>query len=389
MKTAKRMDSIPPYLFAELDKKKAEAIAKGVDVINLGIGDPDMPTPSHIVESLQKHVENPETHNYPPYDGTKEFRKAVAEFYLKRFNTELNPETEVLSLIGSKEGLAHVHLAFTDPGDYVLVPDPAYPVYKVTSNFVGGIPYTMPLLQENDFLPDLTKIPSDVADKAKLMFLNYPNNPTGAIATVDFFNEVVQFAKKHDILVCHDLAYSEMAYDNYKAPSFLEAKGGKEVCIEFNSLSKTYNMTGWRIGMAVGNEYAVQALGRIKNNIDSGVFKAIQNASIDALLGSQENIAKMNDIYKGRRDIVTEGLNKLGWNLKPLKATFYMWIPTPKGYSSTEFSALLLEKAGIIVPPGIGYGEYGEGYIRIALTAPESRIREALKRLEDNNIRFN
>lgn len=389
MKTAKRMDLIPPYLFAELDKKKAAAIAKGVDVINLGIGDPDMPTPTHIVESLQKHVENPETHNYPPYDGTKEFRKAVAEFYLKRFNTELNPETEVLSLIGSKEGLAHIHLAFTDPGDYVLVPDPAYPVYKVTSNFVGGIPYTMPLLQENDFLPDLTKIPSDVADKAKLMFLNYPNNPTGAIATVDFFNEVVQFAKKHDILICHDLAYSEMAYDNYKAPSFLEAKGGKDVCIEFNSLSKTYNMTGWRIGMAVGNAYAVQALGRIKNNIDSGVFKAIQNAGIDALLGAQDNIAKMNDIYKGRRDIVTEGLNKLGWNLKPLKATFYIWIPTPKGYSSTEFSALLLEKAGIIVPPGIGYGEYGEGYIRIALTAPESRIREALKRLEDNNIRFN
>lgn len=389
MKTAKRMDLIPPYLFAELDKKKAAAIAKGVDVINLGIGDPDMPTPTHIVESLQKHVENPQTHNYPPYDGTKEFRQAVADFYLKRFNTELNPETEVLSLIGSKEGLAHVHLAFTDPGDYVLVPDPAYPVYKVTSNFVGGIPYTMPLLQENDFLPDLTKIPSDIADKSKLMFLNYPNNPTGAIATVDFFNEVVQFAKKHDILVCHDLAYSEMAYDNYKAPSFLEAKGGKDVCIEFNSLSKTYNMTGWRIGMAVGNEYAVQALGRIKNNIDSGVFKAIQNASIDALLGSQENIAKMNDIYKSRRDIITEGLNKLGWNLKPLKATFYMWIPTPKGYSSTEFSALLLEKAGIIVPPGVGYGEYGEGYIRIALTAPESRIKEALKRLEDNNIRFN
>lgn len=388
MKTAKRMDLIPPYLFAELDKKKAEAIAKGVDVINLGIGDPDMPTPAHIVSSLQKHVENPETHNYPPYDGTKEFRKAVADFYLKRFNTELNPETEVLSLIGSKEGLAHIHLAFTDPNDYVLVPDPAYPVYKVTSNFVGGIPYTMPLLQENDFLPDLTKIPSDVADKSKLMFLNYPNNPTGAIATVDFFNEVVQFAKKHDILVCHDLAYSEMAYDNYKAPSFLEAKGGKDVCIEFNSLSKTYNMTGWRIGMAVGNAYAVQALGRIKNNIDSGVFKAIQNASIDALLGSQDNIAKMNEIYKGRRDIVTAGLKKLGWDLKPLKATFYMWIPIPKGYTSTEFSALLLEKAGIIVPPGVGYGEYGEGYIRIALTAPENRLKEALKRLEDNNIRF-
>jgi len=388
MKTAKRMDLIPPYLFAELDKKKADAISRGVDVINLGIGDPDMPTPAHIINSMKNHVENPETHNYPPYDGTKDFRQAVATFYNKRFGVELNPEKEVISLIGSKEGLAHIHLAFTDPGDYVLVPDPAYPVYKVTSHFVDANPYSMPLLAENGFLPDLTKIPSDIANKSNLMFLNYPNNPTGAIATVDFFDEVVQFAKKHDILVCHDLAYSEMAYDGYKAPSFLQAKGSKDVCIEFNSLSKTYNMTGWRIGMAVGNEYAVQALGRIKNNIDSGVFKAIQGASIDALLGPQDHIDTMNDIYKNRRDIVTEGLNKLGWNLKPLKATFYMWIPTPKGFSSTEFSAFLLEKAGIIVPPGIGYGEYGEGYIRIALTAPEERIKLAIRRMEENNIVF-
>ena len=388
MKTAKRMDLIPPYLFAELDKKKAQALAKGVDVINLGIGDPDMPTPEHIVSSMQKYVAEPETHNYPPYEGTKNFREAVAKFYEKRFNVQLDPEKEVLSLIGSKEGLAHIHLAFTDPGDYSLVPDPAYPVYKVTTHFAGGIPYTMPLLEENGFLPDFNKIPNEVADKSKLMFLNYPNNPTGAIATLEFFEEAVHFAKKHDILVCHDLAYSEMAYDNYKAPSFLEVKGAKDVCIEFNSLSKTYNMTGWRLGMAVGNEMAVQALGRLKNNIDSGVFKAIQYAGIEALLGSQENITTMNSIYEKRRDIVTEGLNKLGWNLKPIKATFYMWVPTPKGYNATEFSALLLEKAGIIVPPGIGYGEYGEGYFRIALTAPEDRLREAIKRLEDNNIRF-
>lgn len=388
MKTAQRMDLIPPYLFAELDKKKADAISKGVDVINMGIGDPDMPTPNHIIESMKTAVENPETHNYPPYEGTKSFRNAVAQFYAKRFGVELDADKEVVSLIGSKEGLAHIHLAFTDPGDYTLVPDPAYPVYKVASYFAGGVPYTMPLLAENNFLPDLSKIPDEVAQRTKLMFINYPNNPTGAIATLEFFEEVVHYAKKHDILVCHDLAYSEMAYDNYKAPSFLQVKGSKDVCIEFNSLSKTYNMTGWRIGMAVGNEYAVQALGRLKNNIDSGVFKAVQNASIDALLGPQDNIDTMNDIYKKRRDIMTEGLNKLGWNLDPIKATFYMWVPIPKGYTSAEFSALLLEKAGIIVPPGNGYGEYGEGYFRIALTAPEDRIREALKRMEENNIRF-
>ncbi|MFN4151591.1 MAG: aminotransferase class I/II-fold pyridoxal phosphate-dependent enzyme, partial [Candidatus Sericytochromatia bacterium] len=256
------------------------------------------------------------------------------------------------------------------------------------SYFAGGIPYTMPLLAENNFLPDLTKIPEDIAQKSKMMFLNYPNNPTGAIAPLEFFEEVVQYAKKYDILVCHDLAYSEMAYDSYKAPSFLQVKGSKDVCIEFNSLSKTYNMTGWRIGMAVGNEYAVQALGRLKNNIDSGVFKAVQNAAIDALLGPQDNIDTMNDIYKKRRDIMTEGLNKLGWDLNPIKATFYMWVPVPKGYTSAEFSTLLLEKAGIIVPPGNGYGEYGEGYFRIALSTPEDRIREALKRMEEHNIRF-
>lgn len=388
MKTAKRMDLIPPYLFAELDKKKSLALAKGIDVINMGIGDPDMPTPTHIIERMQKEVANPETHNYPPYEGTKNFREAVATFYKSRFNVDLDPEKEVLSLIGSKEGLAHIHLAYVDPGDYNLVPDPAYPVYKVTTNFAGGIPYIMPLLEENNYLPDLDKIPEDIAHKSKLMFLNYPNNPTGAIANLEFFEKAVYYAKKYDILICHDLAYSEMAYDNYKASSFLEVPGSKDVCIEFNSLSKTYNMTGWRLGMAVGNAEAVQALGRLKNNIDSGVFKAIQYAGIEALLGTQENIAKMNSIYEKRRDLMTAGLNKLGWDIKPIKATFYMWVPVPQGYNSTEFSALLLEKAGIIVPPGVGYGEYGEGYFRIALTAPEDRIKEAIKRMEENDIRF-
>lgn len=388
MKTAKRMDLIPPYLFAELDRKKAEAVEKGVDVINMGIGDPDMPTPDHIIKAMQKFTADPETHNYPPYEGTKNFKEAVAKFYKSRFNVDLDPDKEVLALIGSKEGLAHIHLAYVDPGDYNLVPDPAYPVYKVATNFAGGIPYIMPLLEENNYLPDLNKIPTDIADKSKLMFLNYPNNPTGAVATLEFFEEVVHFAKKHEILVCHDLAYSEMAYDNYKAPSFLEVKGGKDVCIEFNSLSKTYNMTGWRIGMAVGNADAVQALGRLKNNIDSGVFKAVQYAAIEALLGSQENVQKMNDIYEKRRDIMHAGLTELGWNIPKVKATFYMWIPVPQGYSSTEFSSIMLEKAGIIVPPGIGYGDYGDKYFRIALTASEERIKEAIKRMKENNIVF-
>ncbi|MBC7473649.1 MAG: LL-diaminopimelate aminotransferase [Candidatus Sericytochromatia bacterium] len=388
MKTSKRMDLIPPYLFAELDKKKALALAKGVDVINLGIGDPDMPTPDHIIKVMQKAVANPETHNYPPYEGTKSFREAVATFYKNRFNVELDPEKEVLSLIGSKEGLAHVHLAYVDPGDYVLVPDPAYPVYKVATCFADGKNFIMPLLEENNFLPDLSKIPDEVANKSKLMFLNYPNNPTGAVATLEFFEEAVHYAKKHDILICHDLAYSEMAYDNYKAPSFLEVPNSKDVCIEFNSLSKTYNMTGWRIGMAVGNAEAVQTLGRLKNNIDSGVFKAVQYAGIEALLGSQDNISKMNELYKKRRDIMTNGLNKLGWDIKPIQATFYMWIPVPEGSNSKDFSTLLLETCGIIVPPGIGYGEYGDKYFRIALTAPEERIRLALQRMEENNIKF-
>ncbi|RYX99963.1 LL-diaminopimelate aminotransferase [bacterium] len=388
MRTAKRMDLIPPYLFAELDKKKAIAVSKGVDVINMGIGDPDMPTPDHIIGAMQKAVADPETHNYPPYEGTKNFREAVAKFYKTRFNVDLDPEKEIVSLIGSKEGLAHIHLAYTDPGDYSLVPDPAYPVYKVTTHFAGGTPYIMPLLEENDYFPDFEKIPAEVADKSKLMFLNYPNNPTGAIANLESFEKAVHFAKKHDILICHDLAYSEMAYDNYKAPSFLEVPGSKDVCIEFNSLSKTYNMTGWRLGMAVGNAAAVEALGRLKNNIDSGVFKAVQYAGIEALLGSQENVEKMNSIYEKRRDLMTDGLNKLGWNLKPIKATFYIWAPVPEGYNSTEFSALLLEKAGIIVPPGVGYGDYGDKYFRIALTTSEERIKEALKRMEEHNIRF-
>ena len=382
MKIAQRIQTIPPYLFAEIDKKKEEAIKRGIDIINLGIGDPDQPTPNNIIEKLRESVKDPNTHNYPPYQGTAEFRQAIASWYKNRFGVNLDPEQEVMALIGSKEGIAHIFLAFIDPGDFSLIPDPGYPVYKTATLFANGFPYIMPLLEENNFLPDLEEIDEEVAQRAKLMFINYPNNPTAAVANKDFFEKVVKFAKKYDILICHDFAYSEMTFDNYKANSFLEVDGAKEVGIEFHSLSKTYNMTGWRLGFAVGNQEAISALSVIKTNIDSGVFKAIQQAGIEALTGPQDNIEKMNNIYTGRRNVVINGLNKLGWNLKPTKATFYIWIPSLNKMSSMEFSNLLLEKTGIIVTPGIGYGKYGEGYVRIALTVEEKRLEEAIERIK-------
>jgi LL-diaminopimelate aminotransferase len=311
-------------LFAEIDKKKEEAIKRGVDIINLGMGDSDQPTPHNIIEKLRESVKDPKTHDYPPYQGTAEFRQVVALWYKNRFRVDLDPDNEVMALIGSKEGIAHIFLAFIDPGDFSLIPNPAYPVYKTGTLFANGFPYIMPLLEENNFLPDLEKIDEEIAKRAKLMFINYPNNPTAAIADNNFFEKVVKFAKKYDILVCHDFAYSEMTFDGYKAKSFLEIDGAKEVGIEFHSLSKTYNMTGWRLGFAVGNKEAISSLSIIKTNIDSGVFKAIQQAGIEALTGPQDNIEKMNKIYTGRRNAVINGLNKLGWNLKPTKATFYI-----------------------------------------------------------------
>lgn len=383
MKMAQRIQTIPPYLFAEIDKKKEEAIKRGVDIINLGIGDPDQPTPNNIIEKLRESVKDPKTHNYPPYQGTAEFRTAISLWYKNRFNVKLDPDQEVMALIGSKEGIAHIFLAFIDPGDFSLLPDPGYPVYKTATLFANGFPYTMPLLEENDYLPDLEEIDEEIAQKAKLMFINYPNNPTAAVANKDFYKKVVKFAKKYNILVCHDFAYSEMTFDGYKTSSFLEIEGAKDVGIEFHSLSKIYNMTGWRLGFAVGNKEAISALSIIKTNIDSGVFKAIQQAGVEALSGPQDNIEKMNQIYTRRRDIVINGLNQLGWNLKPTKATFYIWIPTLKGMSSLDFANLLLEKYGIIVTPGIGYGEFGEGFVRIALTVEEKRLEEAIERLKN------
>ncbi len=381
---ASRINSLPPYLFAAIDKAKAEAVKKGVDVINLSIGDPDMPTPSHIVEAMKESVCKPERHRYPSYEGMRGYREAAAKWYKKTFNVDLDPEDEVLALIGSKEGIAHIPLAFLNPGDISLVPDPAYPVYNIGSILADGRPFKMPLLKENDFLPDLASIPSGIARKAKLMFFNYPNNPTSATATTKFFEEVVDFANENDILVIHDNPYSEMSYDGYRAPSFLNVNGAKDVGIEMHSLSKTYNMTGWRIGFAVGNREILAGLGKVKTNVDSGAFEAVQEAGIAALLGSQDCVREMNRIYKERRDALLIGLRDIGLDVNSPKATFYVWAGV-KG-KSFDFTKRLLEKAGIVATPGVGFGEYGEGYVRFALTQSVDRIYEAVERMRKLDI---
>ena len=388
MEEAQRIQALPPYLFARIDEKIADAKAKGVDVISLGIGDPDLPTPDHIIDKLVEAARNPENHRYPSYVGMLEFRAAVAEWYKRRSNIILDPKKEVVTLIGSKEGIAHIAFCYINPGDVALIPDPGYPVYGVGTLLAGGVPYIMPLKEENGFLPDLEAIPAEVAHKAKLMFLNYPNNPTGAIADESFYLKVIAFAKKYDIIVCHDGPYSEIAFNGYKPLSFLEVPGAKEVGIEFHSMSKTYNMTGWRIGWAAGNARVIEALGRIKSNIDSGVFQAIQEASIEGLLGNQDIIEETRKIYQERQDIVIEGLTALGWSVERPKATIYVWPKVPKGFTSASFCELILDKAGVVVTPGNGYGEYGEGYFRISLTINTERLREALKRLQDNFGRF-
>lgn len=388
MRVSERLNKIPPYLFAEIDKKIAEAKAKGIDVISLGIGDPDTPTLAPVVEAMHRAIDNPKNHDYPPYNGTESFRKAACDWMNKRFGVKLNPDAEMLCNIGSKEAIAHVFFAFVDEGDYTLVPDPGYPVYKNATIFAGGTPYSMPLLEENGFLPDFDAIPEDIAKKSKLMFLNYPNNPTGAIATKEFFKKAVDFCKKYDILLCSDMAYSEMTFDGYKAPSVLEVEGAMDVAIEFYSHSKSYNMTGWRVGFVCGNADAIKALGTIKNNIDSGTFKAIQEAAIAGFTADEKYINDLNKMYQERRDVMEAGLRELGWDVKPSKATFYIWIPTPNGMSSEEFATKMLEDAAIVVPPGNGYGKFGEGYIRIALTKDTEILKECINRMRKAGIKY-
>lgn len=381
-KQAERLANLPAYLFARIEKLIEEKRRAGVDVISLGIGDPDLPTPEYIVREMIEEVKNPANHQYPSSAGMLKYRQAVAEWYKRRFGVELDAEREVVALIGSKEGIAHIAWCYLDPGDIVLVPDPGYPVYAGGSILAGGRPYYMPLLAENDFLPDLDAIPVDVARRAKMMFINYPNNPTGAVAGEDFFRRVVEFAREYNILVCHDAAYTEIAFDGYKPPSFLQVPGAREVGIEFGSVSKSFNMTGWRMGWAVGNAEVIDALGRLKSNLDSGQFQAIQCAAIKGLTGPLDFIEEMCRVYQERRDILVDALNDLGWKLERPKATFYVWAPVPPGYSSESFAEFVLDRAGVVITPGTGYGAHGAGYFRISLTIKTERMIEALERIK-------
>jgi len=378
---ADRLNALPPYLFAELDRTKAEVAARGIDIISLGVGDPDLPTLPNIIDRLKKAVDNPVHHQYPSYEGMLGFREAVALWYRDRFSVKLDPAGEVVSLIGSKEGIAHAPLAFVNPGDVVLCPDPGYPVYSIGTMFAGGETYIMPLLEENLFLPDLAAIPTDILERARIMFLNYPNNPTSAVANRGFFEEVVTFASEHNILVCHDAAYTEVYYDGELPMSFLEIPGANEVGIEFHSLSKTYNMTGWRIGWVCGNEKAIGAIGKIKTNIDSGIFQVVQEAGIEALQGNQQPVEELRNVYQARRDLACDFLSKKGYSFMAPRATFYIWVRTPEGLSSAQFAGRILQETGVVLTPGNGFGQHGEGYFRISLTVNELRLQEALDRI--------
>ena len=383
IKFSKRLKNLPPYLFVEIDQAKRAARKQGRDLIDLGIGDPDLPTPDNIIEKLYVASKDPKNHKYALGQGMPALRQAIADWYKRRFNVDLNPETEILPLIGSKEGIAHMPLAFVNRGDYVLAPDPGYPPYRGATILSDGKVHNMPLLKENGFLPDFKKIPVEIRKKARIMFLNYPNNPTGATADREFYLKAIALAGKNNIIIAHDSAYSEMSYDGYRPVSFLELEGAREVGVEFHSLSKTYNMTGWRIGWVCGNAQVVSGIAKVKSNVDSGIFSAIQIAGIEALNGPQEHIQKMRAIYQERRDVLCAGLKSIGWNFLKTKATFYVWVSVSKGYDSRSFAALLLEKCDIVVTPGVGFGEYGEGYIRFALTVPKERIQEAIERVKN------
>lgn len=380
---SKRLKGLPPYLFAEIDKAKKEAIAQGRDIINLGVGDPDIPTSSHIIEALYKAAQNPVNHRYALDQGMDELRRSIAKWYKIRFGVSFDLNSEILPLIGSKEGIAHIPMAFVNPGDVVLHTEPNYPPYKTAAMLALGEPYALPMLEENEFLPDLKSIPKAVLKKAKLFFFNYPNNPTGTVANKKFFKEAVEFAKKNNIILCHDAAYSEIAFEGFRPLSIFETEGALDVAVEFHSFSKTYNMTGWRVGWVCGNKNIVAALAKVKTNIDSGIFAAIQMAAVAALTGPQYCIEENNEIYRQRRDILVNGLRNLGWKLNCPKATFYVWARLPKGENdSCKFTRLMFERANIVLTPGIGFGKSGEGFVRMALTVPKERIKEAVDRIK-------
>ncbi|HEY8837446.1 MAG TPA: LL-diaminopimelate aminotransferase [Dehalococcoidia bacterium] len=381
MHFAQRVQQLPPYLFAEISRKIAAKRAQGVEVISFGIGDPDLPTPPHVIDALKRAAEVPANHRYPESDGLPELREAINEWYGRRFGVTFNPAKEILPLIGSKEGIGHVSLCFIDPGDIALIPDPGYPVYAAGTLFAGGQAYELPLEEESGWLPDLEAIPADVAHRARVIWINYPNNPTGAIADVAFFERVISFARKYDVMVLHDLAYSDVTFDGYQPPSFMQVPGAIDVGIEFNSLSKTYNMTGWRIGMAVGNPDMIDALARVKSNLDSGIPQAIQQMGIAAIRGPQDAVAEHNVIYQRRRDRVVQALRDLGLRCSAPKASLYIWAKIPEGETSIGFAGRLLDDTGVVVTPGVGYGSQGEGYVRLSLTTPDEDVDEGLRRL--------
>jgi LL-diaminopimelate aminotransferase len=379
VRPAARVEHLPPYLFAELDRRIAERRAAGQDIISLGVGDPDSPTPEHVVDAVVRAAQDPATHQYPSYYGMPELRRAIAGWHRRRFGVELHPDTEVLPLIGSKEGLAHLAVAFVDPGDEVLVPDPGYPVYAIGTQLAGGTALPMPLHADRGYVPDFDAV--EVSSKTKILWLNYPSNPTAAVVDLEFFQRAVAFAREHDLLLAHDAAYSEITYDGFVAPSVLEVPGAKEVTVEFHSLSKGYNMTGWRIGWCVGSPVALQFLGAVKTNVDSGIWNAVQRAGIAALEGPQDNLDRLRSLYQKRRDLVVGTLNRLGWDLEPPLGSIYVWAPTPHGQSSAEFAELLLDRAGVVVAPGRGYGAAGEGFVRFSLTVDDARLEEAMDRV--------
>jgi LL-diaminopimelate aminotransferase len=379
---ARRVQQLQPYLFAQISKKIAAKREQGVDIISFGVGDPDLPTPKHIIDALVEAARDPANHRYPETDGLPELRRAIAGFYEQRFGLGLDPDSEVVPLIGSKEGIGHIPLCLIDPGDLALVPDPGYPVYSVSVQFAGGTAYELPMTEASGFLPDLDAIPSDIAGQAKLLWLNYPNNPTSAVADLGFFERAVAFAKKYEIVIVHDMAYSEVAYDEYVPPSFLQAKGARDVAIEVHSLSKSYNMAGWRIGMAVGNAGLIDALTRVKTNLDSGIPNAIQRMAIAALEGPQDCIAEHNRVYQRRRDKLVEALRGIGLRVTPPKASLYVWAGLPGGMKSVEFAERVLDQTGVVVTPGVGYGRNGEGYVRLSVSVADERLDEGIRRLQ-------
>jgi LL-diaminopimelate aminotransferase len=378
---AKRLGRIPPYLFAEIDRKVQQKKRAGVDVISLGIGDPDLPTPGRIVSVLQETAADPANHRYPSYFGLAELRESIARWYAERSRVELDPATEILPTLGSKDGISHVPLALVDPGDVVLAPDPGYTVYVTGAIMAGADAHIMPLTAENRWLPDFDAIPADMTHRARLMWLNYPNNPTAATAERDFLERAVEFCRRHDIVLCHDAPYSEIAFDGYRPVTLFEIPGAKEIGLEFHSLSKTYNMTGWRIGWVCGRADLVGLIGQLKTNIDSGIFQAVQWAAIEALNGGEEETRAACAVYARRHRLVADTLNDLGWDVRPPRATFYVWAPVPKGYDSIGFAGHVLDQVGVNITPGVGFGAHGEGYFRLSVTAPDARIEEAMSRM--------